>query len=111
MPNERKQLADWEAVIDSRLAVQPSLSTAEIRSIRREFSKQLANTSPEFVVDLALRLIAGPGASKRFLAYELVQHHEGALRSLTARSLVELGRGIDSWSAVDMFACYLSGTV
>src|SRR6185503_6363719 len=29
----------------------------------------------------------------------------------TARRLVELGQGISCWSEVDMFACYLSGTV
>src|SRR4030095_171327 len=111
MKNDGQQLADWVAAIDSRLAVQPSLSIAQIRAIRRNFSKQLANTSPEFVVNLALQLIDGSDTTKRFLAYELVQHHRGALQSLTARRLVELGQGIASWSDVDMFACYLSGPV
>lgn len=109
MRNDCKQLADWEAAIDARLTVQSSLSTAEIRSIRREFSKKLANTSPQFVVNLALRLIDGAGTSKRFFAYELVQHHKAALRSLNAKRLVELGRGIDNWVAVDTFSSYLSG--
>ena len=111
MTNDGQQLADWVVAIDARLAVQPSLSIAEIRAIRRNFSKQLANTSPESVVNLALQLIDGSATTKRFLAYELVQHHRGALQSLTARRLVELGQGIASWSDVDVFACYLSGPV
>lgn len=69
----------------------------------------MAKSSPEFVVKLAMALIKGSGIANRFIAYELVQHHKEALRSLTARDLVELGRGIDSWSVVDMFACYLVG--
>jgi len=111
MQTHGEQLADWVAAIDARLAVQPSLSTAEIRSIRRDFSKQLANASAEFVVNLALQLIDGSDTTKRFLAYELVQHHREALQSLTARRLVELGQGIASWLEVDMFACHLSGAV
>ena len=102
-------LTDLKEEIDMRLAALPSPSTAQIRSIRREFSKRVAKTSPEFVVELAMRLIKGSGIANRFIAYELVQHHKEALRSLTARRLVELGQGIDSWSAVDMFACYLAG--
>ena len=46
---------------------------------------------------------------RRFVAYELVQHHNAAFRSLTARGLVELGRGIDNWVAVDMFGHTFSG--
>ena len=45
----------------------------------------------------------------RFLAYELVQHHAAAAASLDPKNIELLGHGIDSWGAVDMFACYLSG--
>jgi 3-methyladenine DNA glycosylase AlkD len=43
------------------------------------------------------------------VAYELVQHHKQAVASLNARCLEELGQGLDSWVAVDTFACYLAG--
>ena len=104
-------LPDLKEEIDMRLAALPSPSAAQIRSIRREFSKRVGKASPEFVVKLAMRLIKGSRIANRFIAYELVQHHREALRSLNARRLVELGRGIDSWSVVDMFACYLAGPV
>lgn len=45
----------------------------------------------------------------RFVAYELVHHHKSALASLNTTLLEELGEGLDSWEAVDTFACYLSG--
>jgi len=38
-----------------------------------------------------------------------VQHHHGAARSLNSGTLKSLGAGIDSWGAVDSFACYLAG--
>lgn len=82
-----KQLVDLKEEIDARLAAVSSLSTEQIRSIRREFSKRVARTSPEFVVKLALLLIKGSGIANRFVAYELVQHHNEALRSLTANVL------------------------
>ncbi len=45
----------------------------------------------------------------RFVAYELVHHHKPSFDSLNAGSLEELGQGLDSWGAVDSFACYLAG--
>ncbi|HEV3238481.1 MAG TPA: DNA alkylation repair protein, partial [Gemmataceae bacterium] len=43
------------------------------------------------------------------VAYELVCYHKPAMQSLIAKDLEQLGQGIDSWEAVDTFACYLSG--
>ncbi|HET6889814.1 MAG TPA: DNA alkylation repair protein, partial [Pyrinomonadaceae bacterium] len=80
-----------------------------IRRIRREFSKQLAEASAEEVVRIALNLARRSEIQYRFFAYELVHHHGQALRSLRTRSLEELGKGIESWSTVDCFACYLAG--
>jgi 3-methyladenine DNA glycosylase AlkD len=78
-----------------------------MRELRREYSKRIAAAPPEDVVSLALRLlhIGVP----EFIAYELVQHHKQALQGLKAKSLEELGSGINSWVSVDTFASYLSG--
>lgn len=102
-----KTLTALEKEIWQRLQTLKSLTTARMREVRREYSKRLATAQPEDVVRLASRLLRI--RVPEFFAYELVQHHKRALQSLKAKSLEELGRGIDSWVAVDTFACFLSG--
>lgn len=100
---------EFEAQIVAKLKELPSATTAELRTLRREFSRQLSQTPESLVFDLALRLIARQLFSCRFIAYELVQHHRQAMQSVNERKLEELGKGIDSWAAVDTFACYVAG--
>ena len=97
--------------IDARLRALPSLKTENVRAVRREFSKRLANTSSQIVISLSLRLLQldRPDFEYRFVAYELVCHHKAALRSLGEKELELFGQGIDSWEDVDTFACYLAG--
>jgi len=97
--------------IDARLRALPSLKTENVRAVRREFSKRLANTSSQIVISLSLRLLQldRPDFEYRFVAYELVCHHKAALRSLGEKELELFGQGIDSWGDVDTFACYLAG--
>src|SRR4030095_10714989 len=100
---------DWEATIRQRLDSLRSATTADIRSLRREFSRQLKPMPAGVVVQLALLLLKQETSVPRFFAYELVQHHPAAARSLNSGKLKLLGEGIDSWGAVDTFACYLAG--
>ena len=97
--------------IDARLRALPSLNTENVRAVRREFSKRLANTSSQIVISLSLRLLQLDRLDfeYRFVAYELVCHHKAALRSLSEKELELFGQGIDSWEDVDTFACYLAG--
>ena len=95
--------------IQARVDALPELKTSAIRAIRSEFSKRLTNTHPSLVLELALDLLTLPAFEFRFIAYELVQHHRAALASLDETTLEKLGRGMDSWAAVDCFACYLAG--
>jgi 3-methyladenine DNA glycosylase AlkD len=104
-----QELQDWESRIRQRLDSLPSPTTADIRTVRREFSKLLQTMPGEFVVRLALHLLKHKQHIPRFLAYELVQHHSEAARSLNSGKLKSLGEGIDCWGAVDTFACYLAG--
>ena len=97
------------ADIDARLHALPSLKAESMRDVRREFSKRLAMISPQVMIGLALELLERPNFEYRFVAYELVCHHQAALRSLGERELEQLGYGIDSWEDVDTFACYLAG--
>jgi 3-methyladenine DNA glycosylase AlkD len=95
--------------IDRTLSSLPDQSTAAVRAMRRDFSKRIKDEPPGDVIDLALELVGRGRFLLRFVAYELVLHHAGALRSLKAKDLELLGAGLDSWGAVDCFACYLSG--
>jgi 3-methyladenine DNA glycosylase AlkD len=97
------------ADIKSRLSKLGSIKTERLRAIRREFSKRLARADASVVIEVALRLLEQPGIASRFVAYELIYHHRRALGSLRAKELGQLGRGIDSWGAVDCFACFLAG--
>ena len=95
--------------IITRLTLLSEKNTESIRALRRDFSKRLSNAPPDFVFRLSLQLLKREGTVPRFFAYELVQYHREALRSLNSRKLKLLGAGIDNWVAVDTFACYLAG--
>lgn len=99
------------AEIESRLRALPDHKTDAVRAVRREFSSRIAGTEPRDVIQLGLRLLRPATPERRFVAYELVQHHRGALKSLRARELEQLGRGIADWGAVDTFGCHLAGQV
>src|ERR1700684_1483027 len=97
--------------IDERLSAMPHAATVDLRQLRREFSKRLKDAAPYVVIELASLLLEVRGMEYRFIAYELIHHHPGALWHLNAWQLEQLGRGMASWSAVDCFAVYLAGPV
>lgn len=84
-------------------------TTGAARDLRKEFSKRIKDAPARDVVQLALTLMDGPEWERRIIAYELILHHRAALASLREADLEALGRGLDSWWSVDIFACYLSG--
>lgn len=98
-----------EREIVSRLQSLPSATTADLRTLRREYSRRIADLNGEAVIDLGLQLLKRSSFELRFFAYELIQHHGSAPELLNSRTVRLLGDGIDSWYAVDTFACYLSG--
>jgi 3-methyladenine DNA glycosylase AlkD len=97
------------AEIVACLGAMPHANTADVRALRREYSKRLAKESPPIVRAMALLLLHDPGFLCRFVAYELVTHHRATLQSLTGKDLERFGKGIASWAAVDTFASYVSG--
>ena len=84
-------------------------STADIRNVRREFSNRLKRESPEVVKQLALSLVRNAASVPRFFAYELILNDKRALSIVDSKTLEQLGSGIQSWSEVDAFACYVAG--
>jgi len=97
--------------LDGALALMPGAGAGALRSLRRAYSRRLSKEPPRSVARLALRLVRAGGIARRFVAYELVHHHRGALASLRAADLERLGRGLDGWAVVDAFACYVAGPV
>jgi len=83
-------------------------TTATIRKIRRQISKEIAVEKREAVLALLYDLIdRDPGS--RWVAYELVQNHPATRDKITTAEVERLGAGLSSWSDVDAFACFISG--
>jgi 3-methyladenine DNA glycosylase AlkD len=97
--------------IDEQLSAMPQAATADLRQLRRGFSKRLRDAAPYVVIELASLLLEVPDMEHRFMAYELIHHHPGALSHLNAWQLEKLGRGMANWAAVDCYAVYLAGPV
>jgi 3-methyladenine DNA glycosylase AlkD/ketosteroid isomerase-like protein len=94
--------------IDIHLRLLPSdARTADVRAVRRTYSKRLKNAPAEKIVELAKKLLFEYG--HRFVAYELIYYHKKALQSLDAREIEHLGSGINSWSSADIFAHFVAG--
>lgn len=92
-----------------RLQALPLANTAALRMLRRDFSRLLVNAPAQAMLELARHLLRTGSIACRFLAYELIHYHPSALSSVRQKELTELGRGIDSWGAVDMFGAFLAG--
>jgi 3-methyladenine DNA glycosylase AlkD len=101
------EAAALAAEIDQRIQALPDRSTEAVRSIRREYSRQLRDASAADVLAVAEALVN----RHRWVAYELLYHHPSRLAGLTLAAVERLGQGIASWDAVDAFARYISGPV
>jgi hypothetical protein len=97
------------AAIAAQIASSPGAAVAELRRLRRGFSRTLAAEPGRLVIAVAASLSQVPRPGHRFIAYELVQKHPGAASAVGERDLLRLGSGMDSWEAVDCFSIYLSG--
>ncbi|HLC03686.1 MAG TPA: DNA alkylation repair protein [Anaerolineales bacterium] len=86
------------------LAVQ---NTPSIRSVRKEFSRSLRRADASVVLDMARALLVT--GEHRWVAYELVHEHDGAMCQINEAELEEFGRGIDSWWSADAFSLELAG--
>jgi 3-methyladenine DNA glycosylase AlkD len=106
---ERERVARVVSEIETRVEALPIKNAPSLRGLRRQFSKLIAGGRAEVVVAIADKLIESRRFEYRFLAYEMILNHKPALASLGSKEVSRLGRGLDSWGAVDTFACYISG--
>lgn len=95
------------AAIDAEIRSLPVRNTPSIRSVRRQYSRQLRQAPPAFMLDLAKELMAR--YEQRWVAYELLRYHKEAFQALGESELEMLGQGIDSWWSVDAFGRTLAG--
>jgi 3-methyladenine DNA glycosylase AlkD len=96
------QLADE---IDHRIRELPDRRADAVRGIRREYSRRLRSSPP----DAVLEVVDALAPRHRWVAYELLHHHPQAFGLLDRERVERLGRGLDSWGAVDAFGRYVSG--
>lgn len=111
-PTASDSSQDWTGAVDevadeilARIHALAKPSTQSIREVRREYSAEVRHWPGHAVLDLASRLLE----TERWVTYELVYHHRSARSILDAAAVEQLGRGLDSWGAVDAFARYISG--
>jgi 3-methyladenine DNA glycosylase AlkD len=82
-------------------------NTPNERAIIRRYARQLRQSSPEYVLEMARTLFREHGS--RWLACEMIAGHKGAFARIGEAELEAFGQGINSWGSVDGFARLLSG--
>ncbi len=93
--------------IQSELNQLTTPTVAQIRNVRRAYSRRFASAPPDEILKLAMGLLRQ--GLPQFFAYEIVQHHRAARESLDEKSLAAMAIRLDSWEAVDSFASFLTG--
>ncbi len=99
-----KELAAEMAAEIQALAVH---NTTTERAVVCRYARRIALAEPGFVLALAEELLEAHAC--RWQAYELIAGHAPAFHRLGPAELERLGRGMDSWWAVDTFARTLAG--
>ena len=102
-----RRAGEAAAQIADAIRALPVPNTANVRAVRRRFSRQLAQAEPAFVLSLARELLER--YDQRWVAYELIRNHQATFHTIGEAELVEMGHGINSWDTVDAFARTLSG--
>ena len=93
--------------IDREIRALPDHRVQPVRAVRRAWSRRLRPAPAEAAVAVAMALVD----RQRWVAYELVFHHPGALDQLGVEEVERLGEGMADWGAVDAFGVTVSGPV
>jgi 3-methyladenine DNA glycosylase AlkD len=91
--------------IDREIRALPAQAVQPVRAVRRAWSRCLRAAPAEAVVAVAMALVD----RQRWVAYELLSHHPGALDHLGVEEVERLGEGMADWGSVDAFGCSVSG--
>lgn len=98
----------FAATIAKHLDLLPSgARTHDMRDVRKFYSRLYKDATPEDLLGLAEHLLFQEGY--RFVPYELIFHHSGAIQALSPERVIALGKGINDWSSADSFAHFIAG--
>ena len=109
MPKTACDIASTSAAIAGQIHAQKDRTAPTLHALRRQLSKQLADRNGRDVIQIALHLVELDEPACRFMGYALIYHHRDASENLRLNTIERLGRGIDDWGDVDVFAGYISG--
>jgi 3-methyladenine DNA glycosylase AlkD len=104
-PGEPVDPATVAGEIDREIRALPAQRVQPVRAVRRAWSRRLRPAPAEAAVAVALALVD----RQRWVAYELLYHHPGALDHLGVEEVERLGEGMADWGSVDAFGCSVSG--
>ena len=85
------------------------VTVPNIRPIVKDLNEKFKKEEAREVVDFAKQLNATRIFEAQQIAYEVLDKHKAARRSLMLEEIFELGEGIDNWVSVDCFAGYIAG--
>jgi 3-methyladenine DNA glycosylase AlkD len=85
----------------------PGSRTDDVRNVRKFYSHLYRKAQPETMLAIAESLFFDQGY--RFVPYELIHYHKGAIEKLTPEKVEQLGEGIHDWASADTFAQFISG--
>ena len=91
------------------LASLPHINTLSVRSLRRRYSKILADESPKIVLRFVRSLLDGAGWAERVVSWEVLAAHVPAFNLLNDRLVQEMANGLADWGSVDLFGVTVVG--
>jgi len=96
------------AEVEKEILSARSSTVPVLRAIRKTISRKINLLDRQIVIEAALALISRKRVH-RFIPYEIVQNHPGAMEGISWAEIEQLGEGMASWSEVDSFGCFVSG--
>ena len=106
---EMEEHSSFERMLLEAMHGAESLKVPALRARRRQISKRVKDMPGAAVIRACENALGPRTETRRFLCYEVIYHHPDASSLIDKEKLRQLGDGIDSWAAVDMFGYYLSG--
>ncbi len=100
---------DAAAAIAAEIAPLPRGDTAEVRAVRRRWSKSLRATPAAEVLSIARRVEAAASQTGKWVAYELIRYHPAAFSEIVEPAVADYAARLASWYAVDAFGTILAG--